>query len=251
MNIKIGSKSIGINQPAFVIAEAGVNHNGKAELAFDLIDAAAEAGADCVKFQTFKAETVVQSYSPKANYQLKTTDPEESQYDMLKKLELDQEVYPELIEKAAKLGIEFMSTPYDPNDVDFLDALGVPAFKAASISMVEPSFLRYIASKNKPIICSTGLCTLDEISKSLNFLPSYEKYLILLQCTTDYPAEIKDSNILSMLELKKTTGCLVGYSDHTINNVSVIAAIANGAKVIEKHLTLDKSAEGPDQENSY
>lgn len=251
MNIKIGSKSIGIGQPAFIIAEAGVNHNGKPELAFDLIDAAAESGADCVKFQTFKAETVVQSYSPKANYQLQTTDPEESQYDMLKKLELDQKVYPELIEKASSLGIEFMSTPYDSSDVDFLDALGVPAFKAASISMVEPNFLRYIASKNKPIICSTGLCTLEEISQSLNFLPDYKKYLMLLQCTTDYPAQIEDSNILSMLELKKTTGCLVGYSDHTVNNVSVIAAIAHGATVIEKHLTLDKSAEGPDQENSY
>jgi N,N'-diacetyllegionaminate synthase len=116
---------------------------------------------------------------------------------------------------------------------------------------VEPNFLRYIASKNKPIICSTGLCTLEEINQSLNFLPDYKKYLMLLQCTTDYPAKIKDSNILSMLELKKTTGCLVGYSDHTVNNVSVIAAIAHGAKVIEKHLTLDKSAEGPDQENSY
>ena len=144
-----------------------------------------------------------------------------------------------------------MSTPYDSSDVDFLDALGVPAFKAASISMVEPNFLRYIASKNKPIICSTGLCTLEEISQSLNFLPDYKKYLMLLQCTTDYPAQIEDSNILSMLKLKKTTGCLVGYSDHTVNNVSVIAAIAHGATVIEKHLTLDKSAEGPDQENSY
>lgn len=251
MQLKIGDKRIGPGHPAFIIAEAGVNHNGSAQLALQLIQAAADAGADCVKFQSFKAETVVNIDAPKANYQLETTDPSESQFDMLKSLELPRSVYPELIKKAQSLGIEFMSTPYDTEDVDFLESLGVNAFKAASISMVEPSFLKYLSKKNKPIICSTGLCTEAEIHASLQYIPDYANHMILLQCTTDYPAKTEDSNILAMGHLRRTLHCIVGYSDHTENDIAVITAIANGASVIEKHLTLDRSSAGPDQRNSY
>lgn len=251
MELRIGDKRIGPDYPAFIIAEAGVNHNGSKELALQLIQAAADVGADCVKFQTFKTETLVNIEAPKANYQLKTTDPDESQFDMLKSLELPQSVYPTLIEKARSLNIEFMSTPYDTADVDFLDSLGVNAFKAASISMVEPSFLKYLFQKNKPIICSTGLCTEAEIQSTLQYIPEYADHMILLQCTTDYPAKIEDSNVLAMRHLRTKFDCIVGYSDHTESDIAVVAAIANGASVIEKHLTLDKSSTGPDQSNSY
>ena len=252
MKIKIKNKLIGENEPCFIIAEAGVNHNGDFELAKKLIIQAKEVGADCIKFQTFKAERLASPRAPKANYQLRTTDPEESQLDMLKKLELSTEAYCELIKICKKLDIIFMSTPYNDEDVILLNKLGVDAFKLASISIVEPSLLRFVASQNKPVIVSTGLATLDEVINGIKCIKSAgNKNIIALQCTTDYPTSIDDVNLKSMISIKNASNVIIGFSDHTQNNLSCISAVAMGASVIEKHFTLDKNMKGPDQSSSY
>lgn len=252
MNIKISQRIIGNESPCFIIAEAGVNHNGDLNLAKKLVISAKEVGADCVKFQTFKADKLASVHAPKANYQLKTTDPKESQVDMLKKLELPFDAYSELIDLCKKIDIIFMSTPYNEEDVLLLESLGVDAFKLASISMVEPSFLEYVARRKKPIILSTGMATLGEVESGVNVISATgNNQLILLQCTTNYPTELQEVNLRAMNTIKNATNCLVGFSDHTQSNLSSIAAVAIGATVVEKHFTLDKSLPGPDQSSSY
>ncbi len=251
-SISIAGRSIGSGNPCFIIAEAGVNHNGDTDLALKLVEAAKKTGADCVKFQTFSADRIVTDEAPKAQYQLKTTDPKESQKAMLKKLELSPDAYQDVVKACEKAGILFLSTPYSIEDIDFLDALGVPAFKFASMHIFEPSLLRYAASKGKPIIISTGMATLEEVRTGLEAMRSAGKAdVVLLQCTTNYPSQIEDANLRAMQTMAEELNVLVGYSDHTQTNTACVASIALGACVIEKHFTLDTSMEGPDQSTSY
>ncbi len=249
--IKIGHCEIGSDRPTFVIAEAGVNHNGDLDLARQLIRSAKQTGANCVKFQTFKADRVVTANAPKARYQLHTTDPQESQRRMLETLELSAESYGELIQLCRDEQIIFMSTPYNPEDVDFLMKFDVPAFKLASIHVAEPYFLQYVARTGKPMILSTGMATLAEVDTAVQAIRStgHEEF-ILLQCTTNYPSKLEDTHLRAMQTLANSFETLVGYSDHTQTNTACIAAIALGACVIEKHFTLDQSLPGPDQSTS-
>lgn len=249
--IHIGQHAIGPGHPAFVIAEAGVNHNGSVDLALKLVEAAREAKVDSVKFQTFKAERVATPGAPKASYQLEVTDPAESQIAMLKGLELDQAAYPGLMAACRRAGLVFMSTPYNEEDIAFLVGLGVPALKLASIHAAEPSILRAAAAPGLPVILSTGMCTMEEVKRAVAvFQSAGNRNLILLQCTTNYPSATADANLRAMVTMGEQLGVVMGYSDHTQSDTACIAAIALGAHVIEKHLTLDKTMAGPDQPTS-
>jgi len=230
----------------YIIAEAGVNHNGSVEIALELIKKAKEIGADCVKFQTFKTEEIVTLSAPKANYQLKVTDKYETQFQMLKKLELSQDSFKLLKDECDKIGIDFMSTPYSIRDLELLDGIGVGAFKIASGQLTEHYFLKKIAEKNKPIILSTGMGTLKEVSKAVKIIKKINSDITVLHCTTNYPSLIEDSNINAMLTIKEFCNVRVGYSDHVIDNYACYAAVSLGAEIIEKHFTLDKQMEGPD-----
>jgi len=248
----IGNKEVGSGFPTFIIAEAGVNHNGDLELAKELISEAKKSGADCIKFQTFKADKIVTKTAPKAKYQLKTTDPNESQIKMLEKLELPFKDYHEIIDFCNKEDIIFLSTPYNIEDVDFLNKLGVSAFKLASMHVIEPYMIEYTALKGKPVILSTGMATLSEIDEAVSTFReiNFENFA-LLQCTTNYPSIIEDANLRVIQTMKDTFNAIVGYSDHTQDDTACIASVALGAKVIEKHFTIDKSMPGPDQSSSY
>ena len=207
--------------------------------------------ADCVKFQTFKADRVVTKDAPKAAYQLKTTDSDESQEAMLKKLEMNMEVYKEIVACCNDNDVLFISTPYNVEDVDFLEQLGVSAYKLASMHVVEPWFASYVAKTGKPVILSTGMATLDEVEMTVKaMLATGNEQIILLQCTTNYPSHIEDANLLAMQTLADKFNLTVGYSDHTADNIACIVSIGLGAKMIEKHFTLDKTMEGPDQSTS-
>ena len=230
----------------YIIAEAGVNHNGSVEIALELIKKAKEIGADCVKFQTFKTEEIVTLSAPKANYQLKVTDKDETQFDMLKKLELSQDSFKLLKNECDKIGIDFMSTPYSIRDLELLDGIGVGAFKIASGQLTEHYFLKKIAEKNKPIILSTGMGTLKEVSKAVKIIKKINSDITVLHCTTNYPSLVEDSNINAMLTIKEFCNVRVGYSDHVIDNYACYAEVSLGAEIIEKHFTLDKQMEGPD-----
>ncbi|MGX5820020.1 N-acetylneuraminate synthase [Chitinophaga lutea] len=235
----------------YIIAEAGVNHNGSLDMALELIIRAKEAGADCVKFQTFKASQIVTQTSPKAAYQLEVTDKAESQYQMLEKLELSYEGYEALIAKCKEIDIDFLSTPYNKEDVDFLDGLGVSGFKVASGQLVELPFLRYVASKGKLVILSTGMGKLSEVFEAVECIRATgNTNLIVLQCTTNYPSAIDDANLRAMLTIRDACGVRVGYSDHVDNNYACFASIALGAEVVEKHFTLDRNLPGPDHSSS-
>ena len=228
-----------------------MNHNGDIDLAKELIREAKNCGADCVKFQTFKAERVVTEEAPKAKYQLKTTDPDESQIDMLRKLEMPSDSYEEIMRYCHDQDIIFFSTPYNVEDVDFLDGLGVPAFKLASIHAAEPYFARYVAGKAKPIILSTGMATLGEVDEAVRAIrETGNEQFALLQCTTNYPSRLEDANLRAMQTMRDAFDVIVGYSDHTQDNTTCIVSVALGAKVIEKHFTLDKTLPGPDQSSS-
>jgi N,N'-diacetyllegionaminate synthase len=234
-------------QKVFIIAEAGVNHNGQLDLAFQLVDKAVEIGADCVKFQTFKTENIVTKTSPKANYQMLVTDKSESQFDMLKKLELQKEDFKKIKAYSTQKGIQFLSTPYNPEDADLLNDLGVEAFKIASGQLVELPFLKQVARFGKQMIISTGMANLSEVFAAVQAIRSVgNNDIIVLQCNTDYPSKIEDTNIKAMLTMRDAIGVRVGYSDHVPNNYACYAAVALGAEVIEKHFTLDKKMEGPD-----
>lgn len=230
-----------------IIAEAGVNHGGSLDVAKELAKAAADAGADAVKIQTFRAERVASSDAPKAAYQLKTTDREESQLEMLRQLVFPEEDYPALIDYCEELGIEFLSTPYNEEDVDFLVSLGVKRLKLASISIAEPHLIRYAASTGLPLVLSAGMATMGEIEMAVNAANDAGcPDLVVLQCTTNYPSAIADANLRAMISIREGLRIRVGYSDHTETNTACIAAVAMGADTIEKHLTLDRAAKGPD-----
>lgn len=245
--INIGKFQIDNTSPCFIIAEIGVNHNGSLDLAIQSVEEANRIGADCVKFQTFKAEKVITKSAPKAKYQLKVTDNQESQYEMLKKLELDFEGYRVIVDKCRELNIQFLSTPYNREDADFLMELGVDAFKVASGQLVELPFLDYVARFNKPMIISTGMADLAEVYQAVETIRSTgNTNLVVLQCTTNYPSLIEDSNIKAMVNMKNALQVYTGYSDHVPENYACYSAVALGARVIEKHFTLDKSLPGPD-----
>lgn len=235
----------------YIIAEAGVNHNGDLGIAIELIKQAKLAGADCIKFQTFKADRIVTQSSPKAKYQLLVTDENESQYEMLKKLEMDFDDYQALIQTCEEEGIDFLSTPYNVEDADFLDSLGVDGYKIASGQLVEISFLQNIARRGNKMILSTGMATLAEVAEAVEAVRATgNENIVVLQCTTNYPSRIEDANIRAMNTIRDACKVAVGYSDHVENNFACYAAVALGATIIEKHFTLDRSMPGPDHSSS-
>ncbi|MCO1601327.1 N-acetylneuraminate synthase [Desulfosporosinus nitroreducens] len=235
----------------FIIAEAGVNHNGKIKLAKKLIDTAKSAGADAVKFQTFKAESLVSKAAQKAEYQKQNTEADESQLEMVRKLELYFSNFEELEKYCEEKEILFLSTPFDLESIDLLERLEMPIYKVPSGEITNLPYLMKIASTCKPVIMSTGMSDLDEVSLALEVLRENGAGTItLLHCNTQYPTPFDDANIRAMLTLKERFGLAVGYSDHTLGIEAPIAAVALGATVIEKHFTLDKSMEGPDHRAS-
>lgn len=237
----------------FIIAEAGVNHNGSIKLAKKLIDVAVDAEADAVKFQTFKAEKIISRYAPKAEYQKKTTDKEETQLEMVKKLELDADTHEELVRYCTKKGIIFLSTPFDIESIDLLYKLGLKIFKIPSGEITNLPYLRKIGRLKKRIILSTGMADMGEIEDALNILleaGTRKENITVLHCNTEYPTSFEDVNLLAMLSIRDAFKVSVGYSDHTHGIEIPIAAVALGATVIEKHFTLDKNMEGPDHKAS-
>lgn len=235
----------------FIIAEAGVNHNGDINIAKQLIDAASELGADAVKFQTFKAENVVCKTAKKAAYQLETTGQCETQYDMLKKLELTQQMHKELMKHCVEKNIMFLSTPFDIESVKMLADLGLQVFKIPSGEITNLPYLREIARQKKKVILSTGMSNMDEVKAAVDVLRSNgTDDITLLHCNTSYPTPTEDVNLLAMVEMHEAFRLPVGYSDHTQGIEIPIVAAALGAAVIEKHFTLDKNMEGPDHKAS-
>lgn len=235
----------------FIIAEVGCNHNGSIDIALKLIDEAVKAGADCVKFQTFKSECLVSKNAEKAEYQKKFTDFSESQFDMLKKLELTYSDFIALKKYCDQVGIMFCSTPFDLDSIRFLDDIGIPFWKIPSGEITNYPYLKAIAETKKDIIMSTGMATIDEIEEAYNLLKANgARNIKLLHCNTEYPTPYEDVNLLAMQVLKDKFNCDVGYSDHTKGIEVPIAATALGAKIIEKHFTLDNNMDGPDHKAS-
>lgn len=237
----------------FIIAEAGVNHNGQLALAKRLIDAAADACADAVKFQTFKAESLVSRNAPKAAYQVRATGKMASQYEMLKSLELDKRAHKELIAYSKKKKIIFLSSPFDPEGIDLLNELGLRIFKIPSGEITNLPYLRKLGKLKKKLMLSTGMADLGEIEDALEVLTGAgtpKGNITLLHCNTEYPTPVKDVNLLAMLTIKNAFKVHVGYSDHTLGVEVSIAAVALGATVIEKHFTLDRALQGPDHKAS-
>ena len=235
----------------YIIAEAGVNHNGSYGLALRLIDAAKAASVDCIKFQTFKAESVVSKNAKKAEYQVANTHIDDSQYAMLKKLELTDEQFIGLKKRCEDIGIDFLSTAFDFDSIEFLHSLGCSIWKVPSGEITNLPYLIRIAQYGESVILSTGMATLDEVRAALKAL--HENgcgQITLLHCTTEYPAPYQDVNLSAMLTMKSEFGLPVGYSDHTQGITIPVAAVAIGATVIEKHFTLDKTMEGPDHKAS-
>ena len=237
----------------FIIAEAGVNHNGSIDLAKKLIDVASESGADGVKFQTFKATNLATKSSEKANYQKKTTDHKENQFDMLKKLELNKEMHIKLINYSKKKNIKFLSSPFDHDSIDLLVDLGLEIFKIPSGEITNLPYLRKIGKLNKKIILSTGMSNINEIKNALDILinsGSKKDNITVLHANTEYPTMMKDVNLKAMKTIGKEFNIKYGYSDHTLGIEVDIAAVAMGASCIEKHFTLDCNMEGPDHKSS-
>ncbi len=237
----------------FIIAEAGVNHNGSLGTAKRLIDAAAEAGADAVKFQTFKAERLVSACAPKAAYQKKTTGKGESQFEMIKRLELDIKAHRALMDHCRKKRIIFLSSPFDLDSISLLGKLGLKVFKIPSGEITNLPYLKKIGSLKRKVILSTGMADMGEIEDALNVLAgvgSSRKDITVLHCNTEYPTPYGDVNLRAMLSIKEAFKVKVGYSDHTLGMEIPVAAVALGATVIEKHFTLDKNMQGPDHRAS-
>ena len=248
--VVIAHKRIGEGEKVFIIAEAGVNHNGDLSIAKRLIEVAIDAGADAVKFQSFKAESLVTSDAPKAEYQTRTTSTAESQFDMLRKLELSDTDHRELSSYCGER-ILFLSTPFDEASADFLDTLPVPAFKISSGDLTNTQLLEHVARKKKPVILSTGMADISEVDDAVKIVhASGCDQIILLHCVTDYPADPADVNLRAMQTLRDTFDVPCGFSDHTEHMEVALAATALGAAVIEKHFTLDRSMAGPDHRAS-
>ena len=249
--IRIANRLIGPGQPCFIIAEAGVNHNGRMDLAKRLIDAAKTAGADAVKFQTFKAERLAGASAPKAAYQLQTTAHDESQQEMLRRLELSEADHRELMAYCAAQDMLFLSTPFEEESADLLERLGVSAFKLPSGELTNLPLLEHVARKGKPMIMSTGMATLAEVETAVRTITARgNDTLVLLHCVSQYPADPSAVNLRAMRTMMDAFSRPVGYSDHTMGIEIALAAVAMGACVIEKHLTLDRTLPGPDQRAS-
>ncbi|MBN1517178.1 N-acetylneuraminate synthase [Candidatus Sumerlaeota bacterium] len=235
----------------FIIAEAGVNHNGDVETAKRLVDAAKKAGADAVKFQTFQSEKLVNKSAKQAEYQAANTGKAESQYDMLKRLEFSEAAHREILAYCSQCAITFMSTPFHAEAADFLDELGVPAFKLGSGEVTNLPFLAHVARKGRPIMLSTGMANLGEVEDAVRTIEQNgNPQLALLHCVSNYPANPADANLRAMETLTRAFGRPVGYSDHVPSNAVAFAAVALGARIIEKHLTLDRNMPGPDHQAS-
>ncbi|KKS00022.1 MAG: N-acetylneuraminate synthase [Candidatus Magasanikbacteria bacterium GW2011_GWC2_41_17] len=246
--IKIGNKFIGQNQPVFIIAEAGVNHNGRLDLALKLVDAAAAAHADAVKFQTFKAWQLVTKDGEMAEYQKKNIGKTESQPEMLKKLELREEFYKPILDRCKEKKIIFLSTPHGGfESVDFLHKLGLPAFKFGSGDLTNLPVLEYAAKFKKPMILGTGMATMKEVKEAVEVIKKAgNDKIIMLHCTTNYPCLLDEVNLSAMVTMINKLDVLVGYSDHTLGVDVPIMAATLGACILEKHFTLDKNMTGPD-----
>jgi len=249
--VLIGNRSVGPGASCLVIAEAGVNHNGNLDMALQLVDAAAEAGADIVKFQTFKSEEVISPIAPKADYQVQTTGALESQLEMVKKLELPAEAFRVIQRRCHECGIVFLSTPFDKGSVDLLESLGAVAFKIGSGEITNLPFLRYVAGKDRPLILSTGMSDLDEVAVAVQAVhDTGNRALILLHCVSNYPAAAASVNLRAMKMMEDGFDVPVGYSDHTEGITVPLAAAAMGACVVEKHFTLARNLPGPDHRAS-
>lgn len=236
-----------------IIAEAGVNHNGSPEIAKQLIDAAADAGADYVKFQTFKANRIASKKAKKADYQQHTTNSDESQLDMLKRLELSEETHLELIAYCKSKQIAFLSTPFDFESIELLQKLGIKLGKIPSGELTNLPFLRKMSKAFPEIILSTGMATMEEVKATTNALieaGTKKESLTILHCNTEYPTPFQDVNLKAMITIQNDLNVSIGYSDHTLGIEIPIAAVAIGAKVIEKHFTLDRNMIGPDHKAS-
>ena len=253
MKFKIANNIVGDGYPVFFIAEAGVNHNGSIELGKKLIEIAKEAGADAVKFQTFKTENIITKTAPKSTYHIETTgsDADQSWFDLLKTQEMSKEMHIELIEHCKSVGIIFLSTPYDEESADLLDSLDVPAFKIASTDTSNVPLLRYIAKKGRPMIMSSAMSTMEEVETAVAAVREEGLNAVaMLQCTGNYPAKLTDTNLRVLQTYREELQCIVGYSDHTPDLINPIAATAMGANIYEKHFTVDRDLPGPDHRMS-
>lgn len=239
------------NGKTLIIAEAGVNHNGSLDLAKKLIDAAKRIGADAIKFQTFKASQLVSLNAEKADYQKVTTSIDESQYAMIRKLELSREDHFNLLEHCREKDIAFLSSPFSEESADLLEALGVDRFKIPSGEITNHPFLKHIAAKGKPIMLSTGMSTLGEVEDALHVIFSVgNRQVSLLHCVTEYPAPFEETNLMAMVTMKNSFQLPIGFSDHSPGIEIAVAAVALGAQIIEKHFTLDRNMQGPDHKAS-
>ena len=247
----IADRPIGRGASCFVIAEAGVNHDGDRKRALELVDIAADAGADAVKFQTFDADRLATRDAPKADYQLDATDRGESQHAMLRRLQLSPGDHAVLIEHCARRGILFLSTPFDEQSADLLASLGVAAFKIPSGEITNVPFLAHVARHGKPMIVSTGMATIGEVEAAVAAIDGAGACdVALLHCVSNYPAAAATANLRAMATLEHAFGVPVGYSDHTRGFAVALAAVALGAAVLEKHFTVDRALPGPDHQAS-
>lgn len=237
-HIIIGNKIIGEDTPVFIIAEAGVNHDGSLEMAKQMIDAAKEAGCDAVKFQSFTAKNLLSNAVSNDIFQ------------MLQGLELSRKAHSILSEYARKMDIIFLSTPFDEEQTDMLEEISIPAFKIPSGELTNHPLLKYIAKKKKPVLLSCGMANMEEIAEAVEIIRKENHQLILLQCTTSYPCPFEEANLMVIQNLHHAFGVLVGYSDHTLGTTAAIVAVSLGARVIEKHFTLDMTLPGPDHKAS-
>jgi N-acetylneuraminate synthase len=249
--MEIFGKPIGGGAPVFVVAEAGVNHNGDLSLAKELIDVAAASGVDAVKFQTLNAARYISRFAPKADYQLVTTDQQETQLSMVQQYELNKDQHLQLMEHCAKAGVIFFSTPFEESAVDLLEDIGTDVYKIPSGEITNLPFLTYVGRKRKPIILSTGMSALSEVETAVRTIQAESNAgIILLHCVSNYPSAPSDSNLLAMSTMEAALKLPVGYSDHTPGVEVSVAAVALGACVIEKHYTLDREMVGPDHKAS-
>lgn len=245
--VRIGTREVGAGHPCFVIAEVGVNHDGSLERAVELVEAAAEAGADAVKFQTFRAERLATTDAPKAPYQLAGTDAEESQLDMLRRLELSPAAHRKVKAVASTAGVAFISSLFDEESADLLDDLAVDAFKIPSGEITNFRLLSHVGRFGRPVILSTGMADLVEVANAVAaFEEAGNEHLVVLHCVSSYPAPADEANLQAMATIASAFGKPVGFSDHTLGFEVALAAVALGACVIEKHLTLDRNSPGPD-----
>lgn len=249
-DFSIGGRAVGAGAPCFVIAEIGVNHDGDEARALAMVDAAADAGADAVKFQSFSADRLAAPATPTAAYQRENSG-ETDQRAMLRRLELGEAAHRRLMTRCAARGVAFLSSPFDLDSIDMLDALGAPAFKVPSPDCVSTSYLRRMGAKGRPVILSTGMCTLEETLYGLRVLrEAGSGPVAVLHCTSCYPAPPAELNLRAMATMAAATGAPVGYSDHSDGIAVALAAVALGACVIEKHFTLDRTLPGPDHRAS-